>query len=122
MRRSTTPLEVNKALDLAQPLRVLDLLLVLGIRRDEQGDVLVDSALLQELLELLLETEVEGLELGPDVHATALPVGLGGEVGADLGVIIEGDVLGDELTFLGNHVDVEGSGAVVLEGVVRSEV
>ena len=52
--------------------------------------------------------------LRTNVHPAALPVSFSSQLSADLGVFVEGDVLSDELPFLGNHVDVEGARTIGL--------
>ena len=52
--------------------------------------------------------------LRTNVHSTTFPVGFSSKLGSELGIVIEGHVLGDELSFLGNHVDVEGTRTVGL--------
>ena len=45
--------------------------------------------------------------LRADVESTALPVGLGGQVRRELGVVVERHVLDDERTFLAHCVDAQ---------------
>ena len=61
----------------------------------------------------VMKTRV-GTYLRTNVHSATFPVGFSSQLGTNLGVFIEGHVLGDELSFLGNHVDVEGNRTVEL--------
>ena len=102
------------------------MLLVLRVLGHEEREAVVDTTLLEELLELLLKSKVECLELArksysdatsardkkqanthlrSNVESAALPVGLGGEFRRELGVFVERHVLDDERTLLTHRVD-----------------
>ena len=59
--------------------------------------------------------------LRTEVEAPALPVRLGGELGADLLVTVEGDVVDDKRAFLAHRVDGQRTGGRALHEVRVSE-
>jgi hypothetical protein len=61
--KTAVRLKLNEGLDPVEPLDVFLLLLELGVIRDELGDALVDTTLLEELFELFLEADVKSVEL-----------------------------------------------------------
>ena len=59
--------------------------------------------------------DVNRTHLRTKVEAPALPVRLGGELGADLLVTIEGDVVDDERAFLAHRIDGQRTRSIVLQ-------
>lgn len=102
-------LSIDETLDVAQPPRVLLLLLDVDVVGDEEGEVLGDAPLLEEALDHDLEVVVEAAEGGAGVGAGAA-VGVGGAVElGDGGVLVEVHRLDDDGAVLDRGLDAEGA-------------
>lgn len=53
--------------------------------------------------------EIKATHLGTNVNTATLPVGLSGELSAEFGIFIEGDVLNNESVFLAEEVDIDAT-------------
>lgn len=125
-------LSLNKRFDVCQPVDILLhkvvnkhnhtesrqtylLLLVLSVLRNEQRQALVDSTLLDELLELFLDSDVKSIELRTNVKSTTFPVSLGGQFSTDRFVSVIREVVDNEGTVLADGINSKGTRSRVLQ-------
>lgn len=108
-------LSLDKSLDVVQPEQVLLLLLHVNVVGDEDGQGLVDAALVQVALEQHLEILVEVSVGRPHVQVLTLVGGVGrlGIGVGGVGVVV--DVVDDDHAVLGDRLDGERAPVLLLD-------
>lgn len=95
---------------------------MLSVLGNEYSKAIIDTTLSKELLELLLNSDVQSIELDycelhslshkvittylrANVEPTPLPVSFRGKLCSEFTILIEGDVIGNEGTILAHSID-----------------